>query len=91
MFTEQAQETTLSRAYTGRLARFIKNKFIEDIEKHATLPADFPIQSFFVGALKKKTLQTGSSDFMSMYSSQAAALLRNKKAKDVFEALAKVF
>ncbi len=91
LFTEQAQETTLSRAYTGRLARFIKNKFIEDIEKHATLPADFPIQSFFVGALKKKTLQTGSSDFMSMYSSQAAALLRNKKAKDVFEALAKVF
>lgn len=91
LFSKQAHETVLSRAYTGRLARFIKNKFIEDIENHKSLPAAFPIQSYFVGALKKKALELGNHDYMSMYSSQAASLLKNKNAKDVFNELVKAF
>ena len=53
LFTEHASQTVLSRAFTGRLARFIKNKFIEDVGGDNNLPLPFPIQSFFTSPLKR--------------------------------------
>ena len=91
LFTQAARETVLTRAYTGRLARFIPNKFIRDVADHDDLPSPFPIQSFFVKALKEEALKTGNLDYSPMYSSQAAPLLKHRKAAALFEDLAMAF
>jgi len=91
LFAEAARETILSRAYTGRLARFIPDKFIQDMANHDDLPSPFPIQSFFVKALKEEALKTGNMDYLPMYSSQSAPLLKHRKAKTLFEDLAMAF
>lgn len=88
LMTERARHTVLSRAYTGRLARFIENDFIRAVERSDTLPAPFPIQSFFAGPIKSAAASLGESEFASLYAGQGAPLLQHRDAADLFQALA---
>ncbi len=80
LFSDAAHKTVLSRAFTGRLARFIENDFIRSIEQSSTLPLGFPIQSFFTSFLKKAATEKNSKEFSSLYAGQGAPLLKHKSA-----------
>jgi nitronate monooxygenase len=59
--------TKLTRAFSGRLARGIVNRFMEemDSEPHAILP--FPIQNKFTRDLRNASAAKGSADFLSLW------------------------
>lgn len=84
LFSEQARYTVLSRAYTGRLARFIPNAFI-DGWKTPALP--FPIQSWFTDPLKKAAAAQSVSAYASLYAGQGAPLLRHRKVAELMKSL----
>lgn len=84
LHNRQPTETRLSRAFTGRLARFISNEFIVTAEDKQALPLPFPIQSVFTSPIKAKAAETGNKAFASLYASQATALLKHHRAADLF-------
>ncbi|WP_417464366.1 NAD(P)H-dependent flavin oxidoreductase [Kordiimonas sp.] len=86
IFGSAADDTVLSRAYTGRLARFLPNRFVANVEgAKAFLP--FPVQAWFTTPLKKTALAQGKPELASFYAGQGAPLLEHRRAADVMAAL----
>ncbi len=88
LMTDRARHTVLSRAFTGRLARFIENDFIRDIELSEELPAAFPVQSYFTAPIKSASTTQNNSNYASLYAGQGAPLLKHTDAADLLQALA---
>lgn len=87
LFSNRAEQTQLTRAYTGRLARGIPNRLIQHMEHHTEhhkgrLPP-FPVQAWFVAPLRAASIAAGEDDFLSLYANQAAPLLKHRSAADL--------
>ena len=57
-----ARDTALTRAFTGRLARGIRNRFIDDMRKHETALAPYPVQAWLTAQLKQAAIAQGRAD-----------------------------
>jgi nitronate monooxygenase len=83
LFSSQARQTSLTRIFTGRLARGIHNKIMK--EQH--LYAPYPAQSWFMSHIKNAAVAQQRPEFISLWAGQSASLLHHRTAKDVFCAL----
>lgn len=82
-----ADETVLTRAVTGRLARGVPNRLVETVDAAGTI-APFPAQSWVVGALRAEANRLGLGDLQSLWAGQGAPLARLDDAREVFAELA---
>jgi nitronate monooxygenase len=64
--------TSLTRAFTGRLARGIRNQLMEELAKAPILP--YPLQGRLVKSLAIPAEAAGRSDLMPMWAGQSAGL-----------------
>jgi nitronate monooxygenase len=87
LFSERARRTTLTRAFTGRLARSIHNEFIEKLRGSEALLPPYPVQGWLTGKLREAALKAGRADVVSLWSGQGAPLLKHHRARDLFESL----
>lgn len=87
LFSEDAKYTTLSRMYTGRLARSIKSKFPQGFNAYEHEFAPYPIQRFFFNTLRTAAFNQKKFDLANFWSGQSASLLKYKKADELFHAL----
>ena len=78
-----ADDTTLTRAYSGRLARGVRNRWIDDWPRPGTPIAPFPVQSFFFSKIKSAAMEAGRTDLMPLYASQSAPNLRHPDVKSL--------
>ena len=89
LFREEAKQTGLSRAFTGRLARGVYNRFASEMKAHEPYFAKYPARSWIVAPLRAAALAQGRHDLISLWAGQAAPLCRHHKAKDLFDSLVK--
>lgn len=82
-----ADDTVLTRAATGRLARGVANRLIETVEAGGAI-APFPAQSWVVGALRTEANRVGRGELQSLWAGQGAPLARHDEAAEVFAELA---
>jgi len=88
LFTAEAKYTTLTKVFTGRLSRGIRNRLTEELKTHENLFAPYPLQSKFIGLLKAYPATANSNpDFKSYWARQSASLLRHRDAKILIETL----
>ncbi len=88
LFTSDAKYTTLTKVFTGRLSRGIKNRLTEELENYEDLFAPYPLQSKFMGLLKAYPATANSNpDFKSYWAGQSASLLTHQDAKILIETL----
>lgn len=79
--------TVLSRAYTGRHARFIKNRFIAEMSAvEADIPA-YPYQIELTGALRKESADREDADSAFMLAGQGYPMSRALPAGELVETL----
>jgi nitronate monooxygenase len=83
LFSEAARYTVLTRSYTGRLARGLRNR----LASVAHLP--FPLQSRLVGALRAAAIEQGKWDLVTMWGGQIAPLLTHTRAEALLQELIK--
>lgn len=84
----QCQDNTvLTRAFSGKLARGIRNKFIERMDEKKTNILSYPIQNALTTTMRKKAKEEQHIDFMSMWSGQSAQLCRNLSASELINTL----
>lgn len=79
--------TTLTRAFSGKLARGIINKFITSMQSHEKNILDYPIQNALTSAMRKEAAKQNNIDFMSMWAGQAAYLCKALPATQLIEKL----
>jgi nitronate monooxygenase len=77
--------TVLSRVYTGRLARGIRNRLHDELQGTERLP--YPAQGWVIGALREAAIAQGRADLISLWSGQAAGGLTHRHAADLMAAL----
>jgi len=87
LFSAAARRTSLTRAFTGRLARSIHNEFIEKMRgEEARLPP-YPVQGWLTGKLRAAAVAAGRADLISLWSGQAATLLKHRTAAGLMQFL----
>jgi len=74
LFSDRAQATVLTRTYTGRLARGIQNRLVDQMPKPL---AAYPIQGWFLGRLKAAARAQGRTDLVSLWCGQSAPNLKH--------------
>jgi nitronate monooxygenase len=87
LLTMQHDNTTLTRAFSGKLARGITNKFITRMQSQQKYILDYPIQNALTSAMRKTAAQQHCIDFMSMWAGQAAYLSKRLPAAQLIQLL----
>ncbi|KAA2223672.1 NAD(P)H-dependent flavin oxidoreductase [Chryseobacterium sediminis] len=87
LFSEAARSTTLTRAYTGRLGRGITTKISRDVLTATDKTLPFPLQTHFMGVLRKAALEQQKNDLVFFWAGQIAPLLKHKKASTLMKSL----
>jgi nitronate monooxygenase len=87
LFGPRARDTMLTRVFTGRLARGLRNRLAEALEARSAPLLPYPLQAQLIGALREEALRRGRLDLVALWSGQSAALLRHRRAADLFQDL----
>jgi nitronate monooxygenase len=88
LFSPEAKYTTLTKVFTGRLSRGIKNRLTEELKEYERLLAPYPLQSSFMRFLKAYPATANSNpEFKSYWAGQSASLLKHRDAKILIETL----
>ncbi|MDI9257930.1 NAD(P)H-dependent flavin oxidoreductase [Flavobacterium sedimenticola] len=85
LFSERARYTSLTKSFTGRLARGISGSISEDVQINYTLP--FPLQTHFMSTLRKAAIEQGRPDLITFWAGQGVSELCYKNVQQVFESL----
>lgn len=83
------EDTQITRAFSGREARGIRNRFIREIESSSVQIPDFPIQNRLTRPLRKHAAQLQLPDFLSLWSGQNGSLGRRMTAGELVDLLAR--
>ena len=82
--------TSLTRAFSGKAARGIKNRFMEEMDGVDELIPDFPVQNVLTQDIRKKARDKDVNDLMSLWCGQGGGHLSKKtSAATLVESLIK--
>lgn len=81
-----ARHTRLTRAYSGRLARGIPNRLMEELSAGGTIEP-YPYQGHLLAPVLAAARAQGRTDVVALWSGQAATLTEHRHARDLFASL----
>lgn len=87
LVSESARYTALTRVFSGRMARGIRNRFIEEMSAQETELPPYPIQNWFTLPIRGAAARAGRPEYLSLWAGQSAALSQRRPAADTFAAL----
>ncbi len=90
LFLPEARYTALTKIYSGRLARGIRNRLIEELKSREDLLAPYPLQGKFVTPLRTySATANGNPNYKPYWAGQSASLLKYRDARILIESLVK--
>jgi len=87
LFAPEAKRTTLTRIFSGRLARGIRSRLTDELKDSEHLLAPYPMQGKFIAPLRSALIRQGRTEFITFWAGQSAALLRHRDATELFRSL----
>ncbi len=84
----QEDQTRITRAFSGRPARGIVNRFMADIDQDPASIPEFPIQNSLTRPLRTAAAKQGRAEFLSLWVGQGVRLARRQSATELVERLA---
>jgi nitronate monooxygenase len=75
--------TRLTRAFSGRPARGIVNRFMTEIEGDSPAILPFPLQNTLTRPLRTAAARQGRAEFLSLWAGQGVRLARRQSAADL--------
>jgi nitronate monooxygenase len=85
ILSAQEGSTVLTTAYSGKAARGIRNRFIEEMENAAIAP--YPYQNELTKEIRKQALGQGKIEFLSLWAGENVHLSKGGKLKEIIEQL----
>lgn len=81
------KDTVLTKVFSGKLARGLKNRFTEEMERYESYIPDYPVQNSITRDLRKASAAKGKTDFMSLWSGQGVRMSRSLTAAELLHSL----
>jgi len=82
-------DTRVTRAFSGRPARGIANRFMDQVERAPETILPFPYQNALTRALRTAAAKQGKLEFLSLWAGQGVRLARRQSATELIERLAR--
>lgn len=79
--------TALTRAFSGRLSRGLRNELLEHLQAHPEDILPYPLQNWLTGILKRAAIAQNRPQWMSLWSGQAVGLVKHQRVADLMRAL----
>lgn len=79
------EDTAVTRAFSGKPARGLRNRFIEEMASREDELPDYPVQNAYTRDLRAAAAKQDRTEFMSLWSGQAARLARSESAAELVE------
>ena len=76
LLAEDAKQTGLTRGFTGRLARGLRNRLMDELNRKGTEILPYPLQRQLVRNLAVPAEAAGRGDLMPLWAGQSASLLK---------------
>ncbi len=90
LFSKEARYTTLTKAFTGRLSRGIKNRLTEELKEFQNSFAPYPLQGKIVGKLGAYPANSESNpELKSFWAGQAAPILKYHRTEELIQNIVK--
>lgn len=80
--------TRLTRAFSGRPARGIVNRFMQEVERDPESILPFPLQNALTRPMRTAAAKAGRSEFLSLWAGQGTRLSRRQSARELVARLA---
>lgn len=87
LFETGPSRTALTRAFTGRLARGIENRAMQELQPHEGELLPYPAHAWLMAQLKRAATAASRDDLIALWSGQSAPLLEYRKAGELADAL----
>ena len=81
-------QTRISRAFSGRPARGIVNRFMEGIESEEDSILPFPLQNALTRPLRTEAAKQGRAEFLSLWAGQGVRMAQRQSAAELVARLA---
>ena len=91
ILTAREDTTRVTRAFSGRPARGIVNRFVAEIEEAGTHsePLPFPLQNALTRELRKAAGRQGNAEFLSLWAGQGVRMSRRMSARELVELISR--
>ncbi len=89
VFGAQGRQTDLTRVFSGRLVRAIRNRYMDEMSAYASQLLPYPAQNWLSGTLRAAATAQGRSEFLSLQAGQSASLVRHSKVGLLLEQIVK--
>ncbi|APH06809.1 hypothetical protein A9C19_20210 [Bacillus weihaiensis] len=80
-------QTIMTRSFSGKWARGIKNEFIFEMQKSEELLPNFPVQNTLTKGIRKAATLQKNREFMSLWSGQSPRLAKKQTVKSLIESI----
>ncbi|WP_433265077.1 NAD(P)H-dependent flavin oxidoreductase [Actinosynnema sp. CS-041913] len=87
LHSDAAKVTVLTRLFSGRTARGIRNGLIRELAAHEGEVPPYPVQNALMRPLRKAAAEQGLADYVSLWAGQAAPLTEPRAAREYFAEL----
>ncbi len=74
VLTSKEQQTTVTRAFTGKPARGLDNDFIKRMQDATVAP--YPLQHYLTTAIRKESEEQGNAEYLSMWMGENSYLVQ---------------
>ncbi|HWC17483.1 MAG TPA: nitronate monooxygenase [Terriglobales bacterium] len=89
ILSAREDQTRITRAFSGRPARGIANRFMTEIEQDEASIPEFPTQNALTRPLRTAAAKQGRAEFLSLWAGQGLTLARKQPAAQLIEQLAR--
>ncbi|MEK5185520.1 NAD(P)H-dependent flavin oxidoreductase [Solibacillus sp. FSL W7-1324] len=85
ILTSGIHATTLTKAFTGKYARGLKNRFTEQLKEATTAP--YPVQHYLTQPIRKESARQNNREYMSLWMGENSYLAKEASVKEIIETL----
>ncbi|MFO1371922.1 MAG: nitronate monooxygenase [Candidatus Competibacteraceae bacterium] len=78
--------TILSRAFSGRCGRVLRNRLVNDLHAHEAELPGFPLQLFLTDDIRQAAAEQERAEFMALWAGQGCHLCQSKPAAELIAA-----
>lgn len=83
----RGEDTVITRAFSGRAARGIRNAFIDRVGERREYILPFPVQNSLTRAIRAAAAQQGNAQYLSLWAGTGVARLREMPAAELVTTL----
>ena len=80
-------DTVTTKVFSGKMARGIRNKFIDKFSSHEDEVPPYPIQNTLTRELRQAAAKNSKPEYMSLWSGQGIRMSKNISVKELMEEL----